>query len=73
MKDDSEISVLIGQWLREKREKAGYTQEEIGQMLGVSKPMVSYYESGQHTISAKAFVRFCKIVNANPNDIVKLL
>ena len=73
MNNDDNFSKALGQWLRGKREKAGYSQEEIGHMLGVSKPMVSYYESGQSAISAKAFVRFCKIVNANPNDIINLL
>lgn len=73
MNNDEKFSKLLGQWMREKREKAGFNQEEIGHMLGVSKPMISYYESGQSAISAKAFVRFCKIVNANPNDIINML
>lgn len=73
MNNDDRFNILLGQWIREKREKAGYKQEEIGHLLGVSKPMISYYESGQSSISAKSFVKFCKIVGANPNDIINLL
>lgn len=73
MNKDEEFNILLGQWMREKREKAGFTQKEIGEHLGVSKPMVSFYESGRYTISAKSFVRFCKLVGADPDEIVKLL
>lgn len=73
MNKDEQFSILLGQWMREKREKMDLTQEEVGEYLGVSKPMVSFYESGRYAISAKSFVRFCKLVGATPEEIVNFL
>ena len=39
--------LLIGQRIASKRKERGITQEELAQFLGVSKPAVSKWESGQ--------------------------
>lgn len=73
MTSEERFKIILGEWLREKREKAGITQEEIAQRLGVSKQSIHYYEKGTNMMTAKAFVTYCRIVGADPNDAVKLL
>lgn len=73
MKSDQELKVLLGKWLAEQRVKAGKTQEEVAKHLGVTKQSVHYYESGVNMMSAKAFIKYCKYVGANPDDFVRMI
>jgi transcriptional regulator with XRE-family HTH domain len=38
---------IIGQRLRQARETAGYTPEEVSQKLGITKDELSLFESGK--------------------------
>jgi Predicted transcriptional regulators len=38
---------IIGQRLKQARETAGYTQEEVSQKLGITKDELSLFESGR--------------------------
>ena len=44
----SEISEQVGQMIKEVRLKAGLTQNELGERLGVTKVTVTKYELGQN-------------------------
>ena len=72
MKSEDKFKKLLGQWLAEQRIKANKTQEEVAKYLGVTKQSVHYYESGVNTMSAKAFMRYCAFVGANPDKFVKI-
>ncbi len=41
--------MFSGQRLREIRIERGYTQEQLGDIIGVTKGSISLYESGQRT------------------------
>jgi transcriptional regulator with XRE-family HTH domain len=40
----------IGGQLRSIRESLGFTQEQVAKRLGVTRPVISYYESGKRPI-----------------------
>lgn len=42
--------IAIGKRIREKREELKLTQEELGKIIGVSRVVVSYWESGSRDI-----------------------
>ncbi len=42
--------------LRSLREKFGYSQKQVAQMLGVSASIISCYESGERTPSTEAIL-----------------
>lgn len=48
---NAELYKKIGQKLQEARKKAGLTQEQVADYLGVNKVQLSYYENGAREIS----------------------
>lgn len=61
---------MIGAWLAEKRKRKGITQIQVAERLGVTKQAISKWENGHGKMYADVFIEFCKIVEADPNDLV---
>ena len=70
MKNDDKY---IGEWIAEKRIKAGLTQAELGKKLGITKSAVCQYEKGSRAMTATAFINLCKILDANPAELTGVL
>ena len=51
------------------RVSAGLKQWEIAEKMGVTTPMVHYWETGKLKISEERFNQFCEIVGRKPKDI----
>lgn len=41
---------MIGQRLKEARERAGLTQEQVAEALGIKREQISYFENGHREI-----------------------
>lgn len=52
---------MTGQELKELRLKAGLTQSDLGQKIGVAYTKISQWENDKHKIS-KAYLRYLKEV-----------
>ncbi len=59
--------------LRELRQKAGITQEEVAARAGVSREYVSMLEAGKNTPTIDVFIRLCRAVGASPAEVVTRL
>ncbi len=59
--------MLIGQRIKEERKKHGYTQEELGKLLNVSKVSVCGYENGTRTPTLEVFRRLVEILDITPD------
>jgi transcriptional regulator with XRE-family HTH domain len=59
--------------LRELRQKAGITQEEVAARAGVSREYVSMLEAGKNMPSIDIFIRLCRAVSASPADVITRL
>lgn len=57
--------------LKRQRILAGYSQKELGNMLGLSQVIVSGYESGTRYPSIPVFCNICLALKVNPNDLLK--
>lgn len=55
-----QYKTMTGQELKELRLKAGLTQTELGQKIGVAYTKISQWENGKHKIS-KAYLRYLKV------------
>ena len=65
--------------LKEARLNAGYTQAELGEMLGlrvVQLPtgvwqcaLYSYYEMGRVNMSAACYLKLCELLHVKPGEI----
>jgi len=56
--------------LRAAREKAGYKQEEIAAILGVTPQKISSFETGRTRVDVDTLVTLCKLYNVEANDIM---
>ena len=68
-----EYDKYIGEWITEKRMKAGLTQGELGKKLGVSKSAICQYEKGSRAMTAVMFIKLCKVLGANPSELTGVL
>nr|DAE86812.1 MAG TPA: Helix-turn-helix XRE-family like protein [Caudoviricetes sp.] len=55
--------------IREYREKAKLTQQELGAIIGKSQIAISLYESGERTPSIKVSKAIAKALNATLDSI----
>lgn len=63
----------IGIWLQEKRIEKGYSQQQVADMLGVSRIAVSYWENGKRTIYATNLIEYCKVLALGREDLDELI
>ena len=56
--------------LKELRQKAGLTQEEVAARAQVSREYVSMLEAGKNTPTIDVFIRLCRAVSAKPADVI---
>jgi len=61
----------IGVTLAELRKNAGYTQQRLGEKLGVSHQHISRVESGARQPSWRYIVDLAKLVNIPPDDLLR--
>ncbi|MBP3494934.1 MAG: helix-turn-helix transcriptional regulator [Clostridia bacterium] len=51
------------------RKKYGYTQSQLGKLLGVRNTSVSNWETGDNSIDIETLIKLCKIFNVELNDM----
>lgn len=61
---------IIGNRIKELRQKRGMTQEELGRHLGVNKAAVQKYESGQTSLTAEKIRILCTVLHAAPRVFI---
>lgn len=66
----SEQEKLLGEYLKAKREEKHYSQQYVADQMGVSKMAISNWESGNRSIYATSLIKYCLVIDLNPNDIV---
>ena len=65
-------------WLRAKivlqfvglRESKGYTQEDVANILGVSKQLISRFERMEHSPTLSFIVKYAKALDSDVNTII---
>ncbi len=56
--------------LGQARERAGYSQDDVGAALGVSRVMISYWEVGSRTPNDRQLSALARLFGAQPSDLV---
>src|SRR5690606_26489784 len=62
----SEIDVIVGQRLRERREELGLSQSRIGRQLGLTFSQIQKYEKGANRIGAGRLWLLAKYMGVSP-------
>ena len=60
----------VGSRIRQLREQRGFTLEEVGVAIGVTKATVQRYESGEIDIKRTVAIRLAEILNTSPAYIM---
>lgn len=59
----------IGQKIKYSRKKAGLTQKELGESLGVSAAMIAQYESGKRNPKIETLIKIAEALDCEVSDI----
>ena len=69
LKEGADMS--IGHKIKSARIAKGYTQEELGQMLGVQKSAIAKYESGRVVnIKRSTLKKISEILDIKPSELI---
>ncbi len=63
----------IGAWLAMKRKEKGLSQRQVADLMDVSKTSIGHWELGERLIFASNLIDYCKVIDADPSDLVSEL
>lgn len=61
MSDNKDFRVIVGRRLKEARNKAGMTQQQVADALGVARSTVATWESGQNDVDTATLKRLAEM------------
>ena len=65
-----EINVLVGENIRRERERAGFTQEQLAELVGMGAKNLSAVERGVVGISLIALKRICTVLSVSSDALL---
>lgn len=60
----------VGDRIRQLRKARGLTQTELGEAVGVTQRVVTYYENEGGTLAPELLLKFAQALGVSPNDIL---
>ena len=60
----------IGARLRAKREQAGYTREQLGELSGLSPRFIANIEFGDSTFSLDSLMKMCRVLSCSSDFLL---
>lgn len=67
----SRISKTVGANIQAAREQRGWSREELGQQVNLTRIQIYKYELGQSRISVDVFVRICAALGSEIEDLLE--
>ena len=64
------MSKEFGDHLRDLRKAIGYTQQDMADMLNISRSTYTYYETGKSQPSFQNLKKLCEILEVDYNTIL---
>ena len=65
----SDIDKIFGKILRDYRVKAGFTQEELAEKIGISLKYISRIENGNNGVKTQTLIKYMNILGIYPNTL----
>ena len=69
MREKKDINIEIGGNIQVAREQAGYTQDTLSEMLGMTPNHLSAIERGASGISLEALQRLCRLLGVSADEL----
>lgn len=70
MRTKKDSNIVIGSNIQTAREKAGYTQDALSELLGMTPNHLSAIERGVSGISLEALQRLCRLLGISSDSIL---
>lgn len=70
MDDRKELNVRIGANIKREREKAGFTQDQFSELLGIGSKSLSSIERGVVGVSLATLMKICDILHISANMLL---
>ena len=70
MDSKKELNILIGNNIKRERAKAGYTQEEFSELIGIGTKSLSAAERGAVGVSLVTLLRICKVLSISSSTLL---
>ncbi len=64
------LNVLVGTNIKREREKAGFTQDQFSELLGIGSKSLSSIERGVVGVSLTTLLRICDILHISANALL---
>lgn len=61
---------VLGSNIQKRRKRIGKTQEQIGDLVGVSKSQISKWEHGNPVPTVSNYMKLCEALNIRPEDLL---
>jgi transcriptional regulator with XRE-family HTH domain len=68
--DDGVVAMALGERIRELRKEHGWSQAELGKLIGTDSQYVSRYENGRITPSADALIRIAAALEVSTDYLL---
>ncbi len=68
-----EFDKKVGRIISEKRIEKRLTQTELARQLGIGKSTLACYEVGLRGMNLDTFFEICRLLEIDPNDVVRQL
>ena len=70
MDGKKDLNVLVGANIKREREKAGFTQDQFSELLGIGSKSLSSIERGVVGVSLTTLLRICDILHISANVLL---
>lgn len=70
MIEKKELNILVGSNIKREREKAGLTQDQFSEMLGIGSKSLSAIERGVVGISLSTLLKICDVLSISSNSLL---
>ena len=67
---DEATKARTGLRLRSKREQAGYTREQLGELCSLSPRFIANVELGDSTFSLDSLITVCNVLSCSSDDLL---
>lgn len=64
------VKAQIGRRLREKRDKAGYTREKLGELCSLSPRFIANIELGDSSFSMDSLMTVCRVLSCSSDFLL---
>ncbi len=69
---ENDLKKQIGKRLKESRKAAGYTQEQIAQIMGMTQQQYSRFENGIYELNYAQLVKLCNLYDISADYLLGL-